>query len=80
MKKQEYGFLEGFFAGMFIAFSLFLIFNEHKKRSNKAIKQIADNLDNGFELDAENLKGDWLNLKHDFDFSYETLKKEYSYE
>ena len=76
MKKQENGFL----IGGFLIFSFFLLLEEHKKRNNKVFKKIADDLDRGFELDAENLKGDWLNIKHDFDVSYDKLKKEYNYE
>ena len=80
MKKQEEGFLIGFFSAMFVMFSIFLLFEEYKKRNNKVFKKIADDLDRGFELDAENLKGDWLNIQHDFNVSYDKLKKEYSYE
>ena len=76
MKKQE----DGFLIGVFLIFSFFLLFEEHKKRNNKVFKKIADDLDRGFELDAENLKGDWLNIKRDFDVSYDKLKKEYNYE
>ena len=80
MKKQEDDFLIGFFSAAFAMFSIFLLFEEQKKRNNKVFKKIADDLDRGFELDAENLKGDWLNIQHDFDVSYDKLKKEYSYE
>jgi hypothetical protein len=80
MKKQEYAFLIGFISAMFLFFSFFLLLEEQKKRNKKTFKKIADDLDRGFELDAENLKSDWLNIKHDFDISYDKLKKEYHYE
>ena len=80
MKKQEDGFLIGFLSVLFLCFSIFLLLEERKKRHNKVFKKIADDLDRGFELDAENLKGDWLNIQHDFNVSYDKLKKEYSYE
>jgi amino acid permease len=79
MKKNTESFVDGFFAALFLVFTISLLYeySEQNRKKLKKLKKLAEEANDGLENDKKMLNNDWLNIQNDFNKNYQQLKSQY---